>query len=54
MKQLRQTADVKAVQEPIGIVISNGATAEPSPRFVAFVWGPAPEPASEMPESRAA
>ncbi len=51
MKQIRQTADV---QEPMGIVISNGATAEPAPRFVAYVWGPAPEPVVEVPESRAA
>jgi hypothetical protein len=30
-------------QEPVGIVISRGSRAEPSPRLVAYVWGPAPE-----------
>jgi hypothetical protein len=41
MKQTRQTIDV---QVPVGIVIADGARAEVTPRFVAFVWGPAPEP----------
>lgn len=30
-------------QEPVGIVISRGSRAEPSPRLLAYVWGPAPE-----------
>lgn len=52
MKQTRQTTDV---QEAMGIVISTGVTTDPTPRLMAFVWGPAPEPASnEVPESRAA
>lgn len=40
MKQNRQTIDVS---EPHGIVIADGARAEVTPRFAAFVWGPAPE-----------
>ena len=52
MKQHRRTIDVS---EPLGIVIADGARAEVTPRFSAFVWGPAPdavpseavEPASE-------
>ena len=37
-------------QEPMGIVISRGSRAEPAPRLVAYVWGPAPEaePTGEM------
>ena len=31
-------------QEPIGIIISRGSRAEATPRFWAYVWGPAPEP----------
>jgi hypothetical protein len=34
--------------EPVGIVISRGDRAEPAPRFVAFVWGPAPEDEAEL------
>jgi hypothetical protein len=30
-------------QEPVGIVISSGRRVEDSPRFTAYVWGPAPE-----------
>lgn len=41
MKQTRQIADV---QEPLGIIIADGARAEVTPRFAAFVWGPAPDP----------
>ena len=53
MKQIRQTREA---EEPIGIVISGGARDEVTPRFAAFVWGPAPEPntAAEPNESRAA
>jgi hypothetical protein len=29
--------------EPVGIVISRGTRAEPTPAFFAFVWGLAPE-----------
>lgn len=53
MKQPRQTIEV---QEPLGIVIADGVRAEVTPRFFAFVWGPAPEPTSAevAPEPRAA
>ncbi|MGZ8377916.1 MAG: hypothetical protein ACXW61_08110 [Gemmatirosa sp.] len=53
MKQTRQTIEV---QEPSGIVIADGVRADVTPRFVAFVWGPAPEPAvaEVTPEPRAA
>lgn len=29
--------------EPVGIVISNGARHDDTPRFAAYVWGPVPE-----------
>ena len=53
MKQIRQTSDV---QEPMGIVISEGLRPQVTPRFAAFVWAPGPEPieASEASEPRAA
>jgi hypothetical protein len=37
--------------EPIGIVISSGVAVEPSPRFSAYVWGPAPEPEVQVVEA---
>lgn len=53
MKQIRQSSDV---QEPMGIVISEGPKPPVTPRFVAFVWAPGPEPieASDASEPRAA
>jgi hypothetical protein len=52
MKQTRQTMDVP---EALGIVIADGRQAEITPRFAAFVWGPAPEPMPlETTESKAA
>ena len=53
MKQIRQGNDV---QEPMGIVISEGPKPIVTPRFVAFEWAPGPEPieASDASESRAA
>lgn len=30
-------------QEPVGIVIASGDRGDVTPRFAAFVWGPAPE-----------
>ena len=41
-------------QEPMGIVISRGSRAEATPRFCAYVWGPAPEPATDRAEIKAA
>lgn len=34
--------------EPLGIVISQGSRVEETPRFAAYVWGPAPEPELEL------
>jgi hypothetical protein len=39
MKQIRQNIEA---QEPIGIVIAAGAPRDVTPRFAAYVWGPAP------------
>ena len=41
-------------QEPMGIVISRGASEERPPLFQAYVWGPAPEIEAELAESKAA
>ncbi len=38
---------VEIEQEPVGIVISGGSRAEPTPRFTAYVWGPVPTPEIE-------
>jgi hypothetical protein len=38
------------LEEPIGIIISSGKRAEPTPAFTAYEWGPAseePEPAQK-------
>lgn len=40
MKKIPQPVDV---QEPIGIVIADGRRQETTPKFLAYVWGPAPE-----------
>ena len=43
-----------AEMEPLGIVISQGSRVEETPRFAAYVWGPAPEPETEGVAVRAA
>lgn len=35
------------VEEPLGIIISRGSREEPTPIFLTYVWGPAPEPADD-------
>ena len=44
MKKVRELTDS---EEPIGIVISRGDRKEARPVFSAYIWGPAPEPATE-------
>lgn len=51
MKQSRQHREP---QEPMGIVIVGAPRDEVVPRVAAYVWGPAPEPAVEPAEVRAA
>ena len=36
-----------AETEPVGIVISRGSRGEAPPKFLAYVWGPAPETVNE-------
>lgn len=43
-KPLEQTS----AAEPVGIVISQGNRTEEPPRFLAYVWGPAPEADAEL------
>lgn len=53
MRNIRQKSNASD-REPIGIVIADGGTPEPAPRFFAYVWGPVPddveldEPALEL------
>ena len=46
--------ETSAEMEPLGIVISQGSRVEQTPRFAAYVWGPAPEPETESVVVRAA
>ena len=41
-------------EEPMGIVISLGSRAEPAPRVLAYVYGPAPEPEGTPRDAKAA
>ena len=43
MAEIRRDAET----EPVGIVISRGSRSEAAPKFLAYVWGPAPEAAIE-------
>ena len=45
----KQENETSAAQEPLGIVISRGSRAEQAPRFLAYVWGPAPETDADVP-----
>ena len=48
-------ASTKSVyEEPVGIVISQGASIEPTPTLFAYVWGPAPEITEEPREAKVA
>ncbi len=42
---MRQPTLARDTSEPIGIVISGPARTDVVPRVLAYVWGPAPEPA---------
>ena len=39
--------DSSEAAEPVGIVISRGSRGGAEPKFSAYVWGPAPETATE-------
>jgi hypothetical protein len=42
---MKKPYSIPTSDEPVGIVISRGSRAEPTPVFVSYVWGPVPEPA---------
>ena len=42
---MRQPTLARETPEPMGIVISGPARTDVVPRVLAYVWGPAPEPA---------
>ena len=45
MKKVRAVTEV---QEPLGIIISRGDSAEQRPIISAYIWAPAPEPVVEV------
>lgn len=45
----KQPNEPTAAMEPLGIVISQGSRAEQPPRFLAYVWGPAPQEEIDAP-----
>ena len=47
---MAKSRKVEIEQEPVGIIISRGSRAEQTPKFIEYVWGPAPEgePSSDM------
>ena len=44
----KKPVEQTSAEEPLGIVISQGNRAEETPRFLAYVWGPAPEVDAEF------
>ena len=48
---MKKLTSARADAEPVGIVIAGPPRTEVVPRVLAYVWGPAPEPA---PDARAA
>jgi hypothetical protein len=40
---MKKHSSVKESNEPLGIIISQGDTREPTPVFSAYIWGPVPE-----------
>jgi hypothetical protein len=51
---MKASTKLKSHQEPVGIVISQGARIEPTPTLFAYVWGPAPEISEEPREAKVA
>ena len=51
---MKASKKLSAYQEPVGIVISQGARVEPTPTLFAYVWGPAPEITEEPREAKVA
>ncbi len=40
---MKKNLSAKPSNEPLGIIISQGDTREPTPVFSAYIWGPVPE-----------
>ncbi len=51
---MKATKKLNSQQEPVGIVISQGARNEPARTLFAYVWGPAPEITDEPREAKVA
>ena len=46
---MKKHSSAKESNEPLGIIISQGDTREPTPVYSAYIWGPVPE----LPEKKA-
>ena len=44
---MKKNSSAKTSNEPLGIIISQGDTREPTPVFSAYIWGPVPEVTSK-------
>ena len=51
---MKASKKLSTYEEPVGIVISQGARIEPTPILFAYVWGPAPEIKDEPREAKVA
>lgn len=51
---MKRKASATVDQEPMGIVISRGASHEDLPPVFTYVWGPAPQSADEPHDTKAA
>ncbi len=47
-RAMKKVRDIPDNQEPVGIIISRGDRSERLPVIAAYIWGPAPEPATEV------
>jgi hypothetical protein len=47
-------AKAQLEQTPVGIIISQGTRVEDTPRFAAYIWGPAPTDAEILAATKAA
>jgi hypothetical protein len=41
--QMKKESTSKVSNEPLGIIISQGDTRDPTPVFSAYIWAPAPD-----------
>jgi hypothetical protein len=54
MNTMSDIRESRPVEEPVGIVISQGSRAESTPRFAAYVWSQVGDVVAAVAEPRAA